>query len=72
MIISTATKSLREKRNTDMNEKLACEIYELNTASGLPLVIQREGYTVKISFQGISWNTNLTLISQCIFTLNSH
>ena len=54
MIISTATKSLREKCNTDMNEKLACEIYELNTASGLPLVIQREGYTVKISFQGIS------------------
>ena len=31
----------------------------------------REGYTVKFFFQSISWNTNLTSISQCIFTLNS-
>ena len=54
MIISTATKSLCERCNTDMKEKLACEIYELNTACGLPLVIQREGYTVKFPFQSIS------------------
>ena len=30
-----------------------------------------EGYTVKSFFQSISRNTNLTLISQCILTLNS-
>ena len=28
-----------------------------------------EGYTVKYFFQSISWNTNLTLISQCILTV---
>ena len=28
--------------------------------------------TLKFFFQGISWNNNLTLISQCIFTLNSN
>ena len=27
----------------------------------------REGCTVNFFFQGISWNTNFTLISQCIF-----
>ena len=32
----------------------------------------REGYTVKFFFQGISWNTSLTLISQCIFSSNSN
>ena len=32
----------------------------------------REGYTVKFFFQSVSWNTNLTLISQCILTLNSN
>ena len=35
-------------------------------------VFLREGYTVKFFFKGISWNNNLTLISQCIFTLNSN
>ena len=38
MIISTATKSLSKRCNADMKEKLACEIYELITGSGLPLV----------------------------------
>ena len=38
MIISTATKSLCERCNADMKEKLACEIYELIAASGLPFV----------------------------------
>ena len=38
IIISTATKSLCERCNTDMKEKLACEIYEMITTSGLPLV----------------------------------
>ena len=38
MIISTATKSLCERCNVDMKEKLAYEIYELITASGLPLI----------------------------------
>ena len=38
MIISTATKSLRKRCNTDMKEKLACEIYELITCSCLPLI----------------------------------
>ena len=28
--------------------------------------------TLKIFFQGVSWNANLTLISQCILTLNSN
>ena len=32
----------------------------------------REGYNVKFFFQIISWNTNLMLIPQCIFTLNSN
>ena len=32
--------------------------------------ILREGYTMKFFFQSISWNTNLTSISLCIFTLN--
>ena len=38
MIISTATKSLCERCNVDMKEKLAYEIYELIAASGLPLI----------------------------------
>ena len=38
MIISTATKSLCERCNFDMKEKLAYEIYELIAASGLPLI----------------------------------
>ena len=29
-------------------------------------------YTEKFFFQSISWNTNLTLISQCILRLNSN
>ena len=32
-------KSLCKRCNTDMKEKLACEIYDLITASGLPLVM---------------------------------
>ena len=31
------------------------------------LVFLREGYTVKFFFQSISWNTNLTLISRCVY-----
>ena len=38
MIISTATKSLRKRCNTDTKEKFACEIYELITCSCLPLI----------------------------------
>ena len=38
MIISAATKSLCKRCNTDMKEKLACEINELITSSGLSLV----------------------------------
>ena len=37
MIISTAAKSLCKRCNTDIKEKLACEIYELITAFGLPV-----------------------------------
>ena len=37
MIILTALKSLCKRCNTDMKEKVACETYELITASGLPL-----------------------------------
>ena len=40
MIISTATESLCKKCNADMKEKLACEIYELITTTGLPLVLK--------------------------------
>ena len=32
--------------------------------------ILREGYTANFFFQSISKNTNLSLISQCILTLN--
>ena len=39
MIISTATKSLCKRCNADMKEKLACEIYELITVFGLPLIL---------------------------------
>ena len=38
MFISTATESLCKWCNGDMKEKLACEIYNLIIASGLPLV----------------------------------
>ena len=41
MIISTAAKSLCKRCNADMKEKLACEIYELITAAGLPLVLYK-------------------------------
>ena len=47
MIISTVTKSLCKRRNADMTEKLACEIYELITASALPVVSS----TVTLYFQ---------------------
>ena len=40
MIISTATESLCKKCNADVKEKLACEIYELITTTGLPLVLK--------------------------------
>ena len=41
MIISTASKSLCKRYNADMKEKLACEIYELITGSGLLLVLNK-------------------------------
>ena len=41
MIISTASKSLCKSYNVDMKEKLACEIYELITGSGLLLVLNK-------------------------------
>ena len=44
MIISTARKSLCKSCNADMKERLACEIYELITASGLPLVSIYKSY----------------------------
>ena len=41
MIISTGTKSLCKRCNADMKENFAHEIYELITASGLPLVFNQ-------------------------------
>ena len=38
MIISTVTMSLCKNWKADKKEKLACEIYELTTASRLPLL----------------------------------
>ena len=34
-----SNKSLLKRCNADMKEKLACEIYELITAFGLPLIL---------------------------------
>ena len=44
----------------------------LHISQILVSIALREGCTVKFFFQSISWNTNLTLISQFILTLNSN
>ena len=41
MIISTASKSFCKRYNADIKEKLACEIYELITGSGLLFVLNK-------------------------------
>ena len=60
------------KYNKSISRSLFIKKYFKHLWFDLNSIILREGYTVKLFFQGISWNTNLTLISQCIFTLNSN
>ena len=65
MIISTARKSLCERCNVDMKEKLAYEIYELITTSGLPLICIRinHKFTLFNMYKLLQWrdSDNLTL-----------
>ena len=60
----------KRKHCHEMGEGYASQL--TFTCSKWTIQTLREGYTVKFFFHGISWNKNLTLISQCIFTLNSN
>ena len=55
----------------DIRVKVTCSHKIVFNGHAIPYFL-REVYTVKFFFQSISWNTNITLISQCIFTLNSN
>ena len=66
------TESNKERYYKCISKKLMDTMTSTKTYWSTLKSLLREGYTVKFFFQGISWNTNLTSISQCIFTLNSN
>ena len=63
-----SSKSLCKKCNADMKEKLACEIYELIAASGLPLVLYKSFHDRIMSLR-INWRFVFGNVMRC-FTLS--